>query len=291
LATQAERSERKARFGGHAYTPPSADGWRALLSSADPNGSQSVWLLRAPQQSEHSGVLLGFVHNELLGLTHFFGAETLDKTLLPQPTPLGQPVTVTMDNGHKAAMLEVPFDFGRWLLLQALTARHTLDPKEDRPDEYKLYNDLIWQFAAPAPNDADWPRWQYAETPAPPPTLSTDEREALVDRLFRHPVMEHWQFNNWTVWPDMAQVALPQQELMRALLKQMEQGSDSQQLNSALSAGLRAQAGWLYLAGERALAQQCATLAAALPTLPVSQNPVLARMLASALLRRDGDKS
>ncbi|MCB0189102.1 MAG: hypothetical protein KDE31_32760 [Caldilineaceae bacterium] len=140
-------------------------------------------------------------------------------------------------------------------------------------------------------HSADWPHWQYAEAPPSPPSLSADEREAIADRLFRHPVMEHWQLNNWTVWPDTAQVALPQQELMRALLKQMEVGSDSQQLNSALTAGLRAQAGWLYLAGEQPLAQQCATLAAALPTLPISQNPVLARMLASALLRRDGKES
>ncbi|HRW03632.1 MAG TPA: hypothetical protein P5121_00975 [Caldilineaceae bacterium] len=291
LAAQAERSERKARFGGHAYLPPPTDGWRALLSSADPNGAQSVWLLRRPLDDDNSGVLLGFIHNELLGITHFFGTETLDKTLLPKAAPLGQPVTVTMDNGHKAAMLEIPFDYGRWLLRQALLARRKIEPQEDRPGEYKLYNDLIWQFVAPVATNADWPHWQYhTESAEQAATLTDEAREAITDRLLQHPLMEHWQLHNWTLLPAAQEGTLPPQELVTALLRQMERSGDGVQLAQALAAGLRAQASWLYLAEERELAEQCGQLATALPHLPMPQNPVLARMLTSALLRRTLDE-
>ncbi len=287
LAAQAERSERKARFGGHAYTPPSTEGWRALLSSADPNGGQSVWLLRAPLDAGVDGILLGFAHNELLGMTHFFGTETLDKTLLPQPAPLGTLVTVTMDSGHTAAMLEAPFDYGRWLLQQALTRRQTLHPEEDRVDEYKLYNDLIWQFVPPSFDTHAWPRWQYSSpiNRAMAPRLTAVERTTITERLFQHPVMEHWQLHNGTILASDERNTLPQQELVNALLKQMERGSDGPQLGVALQVGLHVQASWLYLAGEEPLAEQCAALADSLTNLPVTQNPVLAHMLGGALLR------
>jgi len=305
LAEHAERSKRKARFGGHTYEPPSTDGWRALLSSADPNGAQSVWLLRSPlsegaadkvadnASKDVSGILLGYIHNELLGITHFFGTETLDQTLLPPATPLGSPVTVTMDNGHKAAMLEIPFDYGRQLLLQALKRRQQVEPNEDRPNEYKLYNDLIWQFSAPNNSEADWPHWQYHTESEISESDTTEmplvEWEAIADRLFQHPLMEHWQLHNWTLLPDAQESTLPQQELVVALLRQMERSGDGAQLSRALAAGLQAQASWLYLANERALAEECGQLAAALPQLPMTQNPVLARMLRSALLRRKSD--
>lgn len=302
LATQAERSQRKARFSGEAYTPPAPEQWRALLNSADPNGAQSVWLLRMPSHKNEPGVMVGYVHNELVGMTHFFGTEQLDQTLLPHTAPLGRPVTVTMDNGRTAAMLEIPFEFGRWLLIKALARRHDVYPDVALPDEYKLYNDLIWQYAPP-PSDADettggWPTWQYAEVATAPgtpsldtpslntPSLSTSERTELTERLFRHPVMEHWQLQQWSLLPAANSDTLPQQELVKALLRQMAQGDEGPQLARAIAAGLRAQATWLHFAGEEELAKQAVRLAAELPQLPATQNTVLARLLENALLRK-----
>jgi hypothetical protein len=162
-----------------------------------------------------------------------------------------------------------------------------LHPEEDRTGEYKLYNDLIWQFAAPSSTDAAWPRWQYQlpTTAAPAASLSAVELTALTERLFQHPVMEHWQLHNSALLPAGQRDLLPQQELVMALLKQMERGTDGAQLSLALTAGLRVQASWLYLAGEQALAEQCATLALQLARLPITQNPVLAYMLGGALAR------
>lgn len=287
LATQAERSQRKARFSGEAYTPPAPDQWRALLNSADPNGAQSVWLLRMPETTTASGVMLGFIHSELLGLLHFFGTETLDRTLLPKRAAIGELVTVTMDSGHTAAMLEVPFDYARWLLIQVLAKQRAQYPQTPLSGEYKLYNDLIWQFAPPSAVESAWPQWLYAtqQDAAQIVRSSAAERRALTEVLFRHPVMEHWQLQQWALLPNATRGNLPQQELVKALLRQMEQGAEGVQLGVALAAGLRAQASWLYLAGEQTLAEETVALAAQLPQLPATENTVLVRLLENALLR------
>ncbi len=292
LAEQADRSQRKARFRGNAYTPPSTESWRALLNSADPNGAQSLWLLRMPTERNEAGVMIGYVHSELVGMTHFFGTESMDQTLLPQPAALGTPVTVTMDSGHTAAMLEVPFDYARWLLLQALNKRAAIYPNEALAGEYKLYNDLIWQFALPTPVEGAWPLWQYQapNSAAAVTDRSATERQELADRIFRHPLMEQWQLHPWTTLPPAERNTLPRQELVKALVNQMAQRQESKQLAEALAAGLRAQASWLFLAGERDLATEMSQLAAQLPHLPVTENDVLVRLLESAL-RQQGAAS
>lgn len=282
LKQQAERALRKARFGGKPYQPPAIDQWRALLSPADPNGGQSVWLLRRPQANEERGVLLGFAWNELLGLTHFFGAETLDKSLLPPQQSIGELVTVTMDSGRTAMMLEAPFDYGRWLLARALTHTPSTQETAEALSEYKLYNDWLWQFAPPVVDD--WLRalWRVD------PTDDTQKMDAATlthytATLFQHPIMASWQLRNWALLPVAYQNQLPTQEVVAALLTQITQSADSGPLTTALVAGLRAQAGWLYVAKQLELANQAQELAQQLPRLPVTENPVLAHLLTSAL--------
>lgn len=279
---QTERALRKARFGGKPYLPPAAAQWRALLSPADPNGGQSIWLFHQPQTLGERGVLLGFAWNELLGLTHFFGAETLDKTLLPPPQAIGELVTVTMDNGRTATMLEAPFDYGRWLLARALT--HTPSGQEHAQalGEYKLYNDWIWQFAAPTVDE--WLRtlWEEHDTPSAAPVDGVT-LTLYTTMLFQHPVMATWQLRNWAMLPVAYQNQLPTQEVVAALLSQMAKAPDSQQLTPALTAGLRAQAGWLTIAQQFELAQQAQVLARQMTKLPIAENPVLAHLLTSAL--------
>lgn len=279
---QAERALRKARFGGKPYLPPTAAEWRALLSPADPNGGQSIWLFCQPLALGSRGILLGFAWNDLLGLTHFFGAETLDKTLLPPPQAIGELVTVTMDNGRTATMLEVPFDYGRWLLARALA--QTSNPQEQAQPlgEYKLYNDWIWQFTAPVVDE--WLRALWEEH-APPILAPVDEvtLSLYTAMLFQHPVMSTWQLRNWSMLPVAAQNQLPTQEVVAALLTQMAKAPDSQQLTTALTAGLRAQAGWLYIAKQLELAKQAQILARQMTKLPITENPVLAHLLTNAL--------
>lgn len=280
VATLAERALRKARFAGYPYTPPAPAGWRTLLSPADPSGSQSVWLLHpgAADQSDQqtNGVLIGFAHSALLGITQLFGTETLDYTLLPPAKAIGALVTVTMDTGRTATMLEAPFDYGRWLLYEALQQGRTL------PDEYKLYNDLIWQFAAPTVADTIRQLWQVDEG-ATHRTVDLAALTADTELLFAHAAMESWQLRNWGLLPATYQRVLSQQELVGTLLKQMATTGESSEVGQALTAGLRAQAVWLALAGEEGLAHKAAHLAQLLPQLPLTDNPVLAHMLATAV--------
>jgi len=280
VATLAERALRKARFAGYPYTPPAPTGWRTLLSPADPSGSQSVWLLHPgsaePHEQASKGVLIGFAHSALLGITQLFGTETLDYTLLPPAKAVGTLVTVTMDTGRTATMLEAPFDYGRWLLYEALQQGRAL------PDEYKLYNDLIWQFAAPMVDDVIRQLWQVDES-ATQRTVDLAELAADTEALFAHAAMESWQLRNWGLLPAAYQSVLSQQELVGTLLKQMAITGESSEVGQALTAGLRAQAAWLALAGEETLAYTAVRLAQQLPHLPLTDNPVLAHMLAAAV--------
>ena len=280
LKQQAERAMRKARFGGKPYQPPSIDQWRALLSPADPNGGQSVWLLRRPQANEERGVLLGYAWNELLGVTHFFGAETLDKTLLPPQQTIGQLVTVTMDNGRTATMLEAPFDYGRWLLLRAFAQTPISPETAEARSEYKLYNDWLWQFAPPVVDEWLHTLWRVA---TPGETIDSATLIHATAALFQHPVMASWQLRNWALFPVAYQNQLPTQEVVAALLTQINQSADSGPLTAALTAGLRVQAGWLYIAKQTELANQAHQIAQQLPNLSITENPVLAHLLTSAL--------
>jgi len=282
LKTQIERALRKARFRGKAYVPASPEHWRTLLSPADPNGSQSVWLLYTPPQRLEANILLGFAWNDLVGLTHFFGTETLDRTLVPAPQPIGELVTVTMDNGHTATTLEAPFDYGRWLLARALA--HTKPQKEhaDVLGEYKLYNDWIWQFAPPVVDEWVQQAWDAHPVTATE-AIDANTLTAYTETLFQHPAMAGWQLRNWALLPVAYQKQLPTQEVVSALLSQMAKSADSQQLIMALTTGLRAQAGWFYVAQEPELAKRAIGLAQQLPHLPIADNPVLAHLFVSAL--------
>ena len=284
VATLAERAVRKARFAGHPYTPPASDGWRALISPADPSGSQSVWLLHpgvsAASGKSMSGVLVGFAHSVHTGITQLFGTETLDYTLLPPIKPIGTLVTVTMDNGRTATMLEAPFDYGRWLLQEAIKQR--LAQGGTLPEEYKLYNDLIWQFAPPVVDETLQRLWRQ-DGESVPTAVESGILVADTAALFAHGAMEGWQLRNWGLLPSAYQSVLSQQELVGALLKQMATTGDSREVAQALVAGLQAQAVWFAIAGEAGLAQKAARLAQQLPHLPLTDNPILAHMLAAAI--------
>lgn len=287
LKPQAERALRKARFAGKPYTLPSAEGWRALISPADLNGGQSVWLLHRPHPNHEQGILLGYAWSDLLGLTHFFGTETLDKTLLPPRQPMGELVTVTMDNGRTATMLEAPFDYGRWLLDRALARTKLSTETASALGEYKLYNDWIWQFASPSVDEWLQALWQgsapVASEKGDKATVDRDTLTAYVATLFQHPALAGWQLRNWALLPVAYQNQLPAREVVVALLTQMAKSADSAQLTQALATGLCAQAGWFYIAKQLELANHARVLAQHLPILPITENPVLAHLFTSAL--------
>lgn len=277
LAAHAERTLRKLRFTGKRYVPPAAEAWRALLSPADTNGVQTVWLIKLPAPSAHDGALFGFVLKLDQGILNFFGSDQMDRSVLPIPQPVGQMVTVATDDGGTAILLEAPFDYGRWLVLTAL-AFHQKGEAQPLTGEYTLYNDLVWQFDAPHVDEMVKQFFQQPEPPAP--ALPAETLDAYAAKLLAHPALEGWQLQNLIKFPVTDGIQLPTDALVNIMLRELEQWPDHTVLLDALVMGLRAQAAWLHYAGETESAQQALALAGQMRQLPLPQNPLLARMLA-----------
>jgi hypothetical protein len=288
LRTQVDRSLRKLRMAGRRYSPPAPIGWRALLSPADPNGVQTVWLLRMPEGNAQLGALLGFSLNIEMGILRFFGSETVDRTALPDQQPVGNLVTVRNDSGIAMVLVETPFDVGRWLVAQAGSAHLAGEPGQPLPGEYQLHHDLVWEFAPPVVDDAIIGIWSAEAAPVvPEPALLHRDTQAI----FAEPVMAHWQVQSNAIVQALPAAArpgpdLPVAETVAALMRAISQWPESAALPVALARGLRGQALWFQLTGQTQLAQQAKTLADTLPHLPLTENPVLAQMLAASLRRR-----
>lgn len=279
LSAHADRTLRKLRFSGKRYLPPSSDLWRALLSPADATGNQSVWIVKMPEPGAKIGVLLGFALNLNEGILHFFGSETMERSVLPDPQPIGQLVTVGTDDGGTAVLLEAPFEYGRWLIWTAL-AKPQGEPVQALTGEYTLYNDLLWQFDAPQVEESV--KLFFQKNPLPAEALAAPILDAYAAALLAHPAMEHWQLQNRTHFP-AADANVPTATLVAVMLHELAQWPEHATLLNALAAGLRAQAGWFHYAGDLESAHQAHMLAEQMPQLPLAQNLLLTRMVAAGV--------
>lgn len=290
LSSQVERIVRKYQFTGKRYTPSDSTGWRALLGPAEPNGSQVVWFVKPPTPPA-AGVLLSFTLNLGVGILQFFASDAMDATVLPDPRPIGQLVAVTTDRGASTVLLEAPFDYGRWLVGLALpphfsNAATANGATQALPPEYTLYNDLLWQFAPPQV-EASVQAYFNPQPSEPVPGTSAHLIE-YAEQLFAHPAMEHWAVQGRALLLVMQRNGtppphLPTAEIVTVLLREMAKWPESASLLVALERGLRAQAGWLYYAGNQELAHYAQLLAEEMPRLSITQNPVLAQMLTLGL--------
>ncbi|MCX6045485.1 MAG: hypothetical protein NT075_10255 [Chloroflexi bacterium] len=288
LSTQIERALRKLRFSGKRYAQPSSEQWRALLSPADVNGTQSIWLLKMPATPTTTGVLLGFVFNLGQGIVHFFGSEMMERSVLPDLQTIGSLVPVATDDGGTAVLLEVPFDYGRWLLAKALEF-HRSGKAQPLTGEYTLYNDLMWQFDAP---QVDEQVQLFFQANANAKFVDGETLDRYATTLLAHPIMEEWKLQNRSLLqatrPNASVAAtLPATGVVAMLLHELEKWPENRVLVNALEIGLRAQASWLYYRGESESAEQAHILADQMQHLPLSQNPLLARMLADGVQERE----
>jgi hypothetical protein len=231
--------------------------------------------------------LLGFALNLEVGVLRFFGSETVDRSVLPAAQPVGKLFTVKNDAGGNAIVLEVPFDYGRWLVAQALAAQRAELSTQSLSGDYQLYNDRIWEYAPPVADETVRRYWQ-PEVDTPRTDVPEETLHAQVAALFAHPVMENWNLQGEAVVQTMQPAARPQPDLPVAetvgvLLREIAKWPESAGLTEALARGLRGQAAWLHFANQPELAQSAWMLANAMPHLPLAQNPVLAYMLAASL--------
>jgi hypothetical protein len=221
------------------------------------------------------------------GVLQFFASEQMEQSLLPDAKPLGQLVAVMTDRGASTVLLEAPFDYGRWLVAQVLHLHRTQATAQPLPVEYTLYNDLLWQFAAPQVAD-EVKRYLQKPAAGERPALDLERLDDCARQLFDHPVMEHWAVQGRALLLVMQrsvrpQPSLPVEEIVNVLLRDIAKWPEGNALLLALERGLRAQAGWLHYAGNPELARYAQVLADQIEQMPVAQNPVLGRMLALGL--------
>ena len=288
LASQAERSLRKQQFSGRRYAAPATNGWRALLSPADPGGYVTLWIVREPAEATaDDGVLLGFVLSLHEGILQFSGTEDMRRSYLPASHPVGELVPVSSGGEETTVLLESPLDVGRWLVQSAQEIKWQRGEPQPLGGEYALYNDLIWQFDAPhLPPALEelWSQPAVAENDRPDRAALTAAAAALVS----HPAMQGWRQWSVAVWASLqplpdAPRSLAPSALVIVLFRELSQLPDHGELLHAMQVGLRVQALWFAIAGDRPDADRALLLARWIDRLPITENPWLEALLEMGL--------
>lgn len=309
MAAIAERQLRKLQFGGKRYTPPLPEGWQALLAPTDASGYTSVWFVHHNGGSDHdaedslpgagsdihagtsadpgstpdSNVWLVFILSIQGGILQFSGSEGMPREHLPVKAPPGELVTVRTTNGKSAVLLTVPFDVGRWLVRQALEARWRQSSPDPLPGEYTLYNDLLWQFAAPKLPPALMNWWERSD-PAAAGTVDVSAAAEAALALVDDPAMAGWLRWSTALWHNVKYrsqqpPAVAPATLVSLLLRELVRMPDHRVLLQSMAAGLRVQTLWYATAGSETNAARAALLARATARLPITDNPLVARLL------------
>jgi hypothetical protein len=174
---------------------------------------------------------------------------------------------------------------------QGLKAHWDNPSAEPLPAEYLLYNDLIWQFGAPKlpPEFATW--WERSG--AQPNILPSALPDAMTLADAAGGLVEDEAMYGWVRWskalwnnvkyrsqqpPDV-----PSTTLISLLLREMSRMPDHRLLLKSMAAGLRTQTLWYAVAGNTVQAERAALLAQATAILPITENPLVAGLLAKGL--------
>jgi hypothetical protein len=241
LQPMAVRSLRKLRFRG-VQVPALAEAkpdWRALVSSVDGLGQQSVWFIL--DDGEAGIRFLNILLTDRVGAVEAMGHERVSAVALPPRRSPGFVHDVALPDGSGAMLvLEATFDVGRRLVLEALPRnRETQIPVAG---VLRLLSTWLWSVAG-----AD------ALPPRQLPDLRGEDRSLLAvsDRLLVHPT-----FASWTARGEATLLAA--EELVRHPARDREVwvrrlAGDlfgDPVVAQVLSRRLKAMSEWLLLAGE-----------------------------------------
>lgn len=284
LVEPTQRALRKLQFTGRRYTPPAPDGWRALLGPTDAGGYFTLWLIQMPTQpAAADGVLIGFTLGLQHGIVECSGVASMEASQLPPPRREGDLVVVGEGEEPRTTLLETPLTVGRWLVQQALAAHWRLDQPPDLPGEYKLYTDLIWQFAPPhLPDELNYIFVETVNSGLEQPDLPG--LSEAVDMLVHHPLMRpwvKWATNVWTMLESLPGAASDKQTptLIAFILREFDALPQRAQLLDNMTVALRTQALWFAIRGEPDNARRALLLARWMRALPMRQNPLLVGLL------------
>ena len=288
LRTRVARQIRKLQFSGWSYEPPSPIGWRALLGPAEASGNQTIWFLYTPTSAKESMAcaFISMVVNMRTGILATYGSDEMAREDLPQPHPVGELFTVSLDDDQKIVFLEAPFDYGRWLVQKALSAHWDGVAWQPLFGEYSLYNDWLWQFGEPAVAAA---LQDYFQSDAEEDYTLADLERAVVE-LTQHPVLHRWYTHCRmllrAVRNDLyMNLDLDDDETLHAdfVLREIENWPDMHLLFQGLQTGLQALAAWLHLAGDEHNAHNAALLAHSSMSMPGHENPLMLELFGQGL--------
>jgi len=272
LRPQAERALRRLRFAGVRVEdlPRPDPNWRALVSPVDGQGQRNVWFIQERRTAQVR--FLNILLNDRFGAVEAVGYSQVSAHLLPPRWPVGQLHDMALPDGSGALlMLEVPFDVGRRLVLDALALnRETQIP-----------------VAGPLRLSSPW-LWALAGADALPPRVLpelTPKGESLW--LASAQLLDHPAFATWTV---QSEAILEAAEALRHkawnrnmwVRRLSAEFVDEPVVVEVLSERLTAMSEWLLASGDKirsriALATAWRLQAGAPPDLP----------LVKALVRRD----
>lgn len=285
LLEPVQRGLRKLQFTGRRYTPPPPDvAWRALLGPTDAGGYFTLWLVTMPTHpSAADGVLIGFTLALQQGIVECSGVTNMEASQLPPARQVGELVVSSEGTEPRTTMIEMPLSVGRWLVQQALAAHWRQPEPLDLPGEYKLYNDLIWQFASPhLPDELSHIFAEITDAELEQPDLHS--LHEAVDELVRHPLMRAWvgwAANIWTMLGAVQEMSPDAQiqAMIAFVLREFDALPQRAHLLETMTTALRTQALWFTIYGETDNAAHALLLARWMRTLPMRQNPFLAGLL------------
>jgi hypothetical protein len=294
-----ERTLRKLKMRGKGYQTPAIERERALLSPADPAGNQLLCLVypvtlpvvqpvshfasqSVAQIGQPCSIFVNLVVNQYLGIVGFYVNEEQNQEFLAEKQPVGSVFKLQGERGV-SWFLEAEFGYGLWLAQNALRV-HKETKRPALGNEYKLYNDLIWQYPAPQLPKAVQTFLDFEQASADlQAEVALDSEQIEADALA---LLEHAAMADWMLAAPAGQRAahallesLPTRQLVRVVLNEIDRLPELGQLLASLETGLRVQAAWLELASQPETAQQALRMALVMRRLPVLHNPFLRGMV------------
>ena len=191
LRPLAERSLRKLQFAGvplQPMSPPDPD-WRALIGPVDGLGRRSVWFIRGSRQSRQFK-FLNILLSDRAGAVEAAGHGQVPALMLPPWRGPGYLHDIPLSGGSEPSetygtsvllMLEVSFDLGRRLVLEALDSNRATQIPIAGP--LRLFSPWLWDVTG-----------AEALPPRRVPQLGPEDRalSETSDWLLDHPAFGTW---------------------------------------------------------------------------------------------------